>query len=989
MKMFFALLLPFLIVFSAKAQSINGINISKKSTLVTIENKLIAVRYDLARGNFTAFDKIRGVTAIYRASSQVNDFNTQEIGVTSSYLTEKINEKLGSGAALVITSKKSNYPDQLLKIKLFANQTFVILQSGIKNRLKKPYTLHKFSPIANASLFKGLNIKENFRLLDGEGGGIETYIRKEPTLLSQNNMVLNFGKEGDRHTLVAGGASYQEFEKFASLKENYDRVPDLLKLAPSLSLVEYLDLGNNINNGLPKYLSIDKFENKTKFKFAGSFPEAKSIIYDPGDIKITLNKLNKNKSYTLGLVWGSNYATQKQTIFLLQNGIESEILPATVLPDLSVGKDPHLFFVAITPTMMQRDFPTIVIRKNGGSNTVLSEAILLEGIMPPDKYLAPVSAKKSASKFKNVQFNLFAEDPVGKLVDAGQTYLPDNDSFYLDFSTVNPLISAEKYANNVKKLQGVQLNYYYFPTICLWYAMQPLYGGGAAGSLRAINDSPGAVEEMQRVKNAGWLKYTTMGIRLVPDCYAQNNENGWWDDEHWQMYGSGNEERQGTKEMGLADGHYRKPYETSEKWASAIKDLGGLPFFYFQAGVRSKDYAEAFPNHMLHNQSFYPIGGKAETLNFNFGSYDFSDTSFKLHMQKVYKNLFNAGIKGIMFDYPHTAWAPYGGMDDKYSTTASHYRKVFELAAAGLGENSYNQERNITRGSDLTMGVVQSQRIWGDIDVITPEMIMRGGLRWYKNRVLFNYDMDAKSLTKALPNNSDDGINKLLTISYVTASRLLIGQSFAKLDAKQIFKLSRIFPYHQTAQSARPVDAFSSDYPRVYDFEVTKKWHQLTFFNEDDSKPKKITVNLSGTPGFGGMGLSKQKRYYIFDFWNNAFVGEFKGSDTFKQTLRKGEARMMAVHEKENHPQVLSTNRHLMQGFVELSNVKWKSDNLSGVADMVEHEPLVITIATNGKTPKIVNLSSGSATFKIIANGLMELKIRSAKKGKAEWRVEF
>ena len=518
--------------------------------------------------------------------------------------------------------------------------------------------------------------------------------------------------------------------------------------------------------------------------------------------------------------------------------------------------------------------------------------------------------------------------------------------------------------------------------------MQPHYGGKDL-KLRAINDSPGAVDEMQNVKNSGWLKYTTMGIRLVPDSYGQNNENGWWDDEHWQLHGSGDEQSQGGKGMELVGGHYRKPYETSKKWAQAVLNLGGLPFTYFQTGVRSKDYAEKYPKHMLNNKSYYVVDNQLDRFNENFGTYDFTDTSFVKHLQKVYKNLADAGIRGMMFDYPHTAWAPYGGMDNKYATTASQYRKVFELASTGLGEGSYVQERNLTRGSDLTMGIVESQRIWGDTDGINPEMVKRGGLRWYKNRVLFNYDMDAKSLTKALPNDNDDGINKLLTMSYVTGSRLLLGQSFAQLNTKHIYKLSRIFPYHQTPQSARPIDAFSSNYPRVYDFEVTEKWHQLTFFNEDDNNPETISINLSGTPGFGGLGLSKEKSYYIFDFWNNTFIGEFKGDDVFTQSLRKGEARMMSVSQKENFPQVLSTDRHVMQGYVELSAIKWQNNLLSGVADMVENEPMKIIIATNGKVPKRVNSSSGTTSFTQLDNKLMELTITSPIKGKINWQAEF
>lgn len=33
-------------------------------------------------------------------------------------------------------------------------------------------------------------------------------------------------------------------------------------------------------------------------------------------------------------------------------------------------------------------------------------------------------------------------------------------------------------------------------------------------------------------------------------------------------------------------------------------------------------------------------------------------------MRDVYHNLNDAGIVGMMFDYPYTGWPVYGGMDD-------------------------------------------------------------------------------------------------------------------------------------------------------------------------------------------------------------------------------------------------------------------------------------------------------------------------------------
>ncbi len=969
-------------------ETINGITISKNASVITIENKNVSIKYDLKKGSYSAFDKSTKTEAIYNASTQVNELKSSDKEAIHSFTTEAIHESIGKGAALLITSKKKNAPDQLLRIKLYDNKGFVVLQSGIKNSLKQAYKVMKFSPLASASVFKGLNLKENFRLLDGEGGGIETYIRKEPGMLSQNNMLLNFGSDINRHTLVAGGLTYNEFEKLVSVSEERERTPDLVKLAPGLRLIEYIDFGN-ATSSKPKFADVDKFEFKTKFKFAGSFTEAKSIIYDTGDIKIDLKKLDRTKTYTFGIIWGSNYATQKQSLILSTNGNEKEWLPPSLLPDLSTGSEPDIYFMSITPELMKGGMPAIIIRKNGGANTVVGEAVLFEGKLPEEMYLIPIKAPKAPSEFRNVRMDMYAEDPVGKQVDPGQTYLPEKDAFFFDISTANPLDAAEKYAQTVKKVQAVKLNAYYFPTICLWVAMQPLYGGQGDKSTRAVNDAPGAVDEMIRVKNSGWLKYTKMGIRLVPDCYAENNENGWWDDAHWQRYGSGSVERQGTTEMTLPGAHYRPPYETSKKWAQKVIELGGLPFFYFQTGVRSKDYAEQFPQHMLHNQSYFKYEGKADGLNNNLGTYDFTDTGFVAHMKNVYKNLNDAGIAGMMFDYPYTAWAPYGGMEDKYSTTAGMYRKVFELATTGLGNKSYVQERNIRRGSEIAMGFVQSQRTWGDNDILTPEMVMRTGLRWYKNRVLFNYDMDAKSLSRALPADSDDGVQKLLTMSYVAASRLLLGQSFARTTPENVFKLSRVFPYHKAPQSARPIDAFSSDYPRVYDFKVNEKWHQLTFFNEDDNNTKTVSINLFGTPGFGGMGLPKNSSYYVYDFWNHQFVGLLKSDAVLTQNLRKGEARMMSVRLKENHPQVLSTDRHIMQGYLELSDVSWDGNRLSGKAEMVEHEPMKIIIATNGKVLKNVKFSQGVSSVKMLSDGLMELSITSSTAGKAVWWLQF
>lgn len=254
-------------------------------------------------------------------------------------------------------------------------------------------------------------------------------------------------------------------------------------------------------------------------------------------------------------------------------------------------------------------------------------------------------------------------------------------------------------------------------------------------------------------------------------------------------------------------------------------------------------------------------------------SYDFTDPGFISHMKQVYNNLHDAGIKGIMYDYPEvTAYAFEGGFEDKHKTTAWAYRNMFNLAYQGLGENCYLDERNLLRGSDITLGLVASQRVWADTDGISPEMVTRCGLRWYKNRVVINYDMDSKDPSDALPLEWQDGNRSLLTMCYVTSGRFLLGRSFNQLSKEQLHDMSRTFPYHTTSQSARPLDAFNEGvlYPQVYDFKVNPSWHQLTFYNHnmDKSKPElnTIQVTLGNSLNEGGMALEPQASYYIYDF---------------------------------------------------------------------------------------------------------------------------
>lgn len=569
-------------------------------------------------------------------------------------------------------------------------------------------------------------------------------------------------------------------------------------------------------------------------------------------------------------------------------------------------------------------------------------------------------------------------DGVGKRVDPGVSYLPD-DRCYVDFCTANPFEALEQYGLAVRAAQKVKLRINDFPTVCGWYVA--VFGGGGGTE---PNNTAGMVAQMDAVIKSGFLRYSKVAVRVVPDDYGANNEQGWWDDEHWQKYG-----------------HYVKPYETTRKWGQAVIERGGIPLTYSQTGCNSRDFIAAHPDWYLFNDT-KRLFNEDGSLTYIKGALDYTDPGFQAHLRKVYEHMRDGGLAGLMFDYPENLFRQDGGFEDQYATAAAAYRTIFELPKTILGPNSYIDERNCWampngRGcfSDVTAGVVDSQRVWGDTDVATPEMYSRCGHRWYKNRVIFTYDMDSKNLFKTAPNNRD-GLRQLLTMVYTVAPRFVLASSFSKMTPEQLHDLSRIYPIHDAPRSARPLDAFTrgDGIPHIYDQVINDSWHQLVFYNPDVAAAETISVDLGQDTSFGGMGLAADRSYYVYDFWNDAFLGKFPGNGRIEQTLRPGEVRMMSVHEVAGHPQFISSNRHVMQGYVDVLKTQWSPDasKLTGTSKVVGGETYKLVVATNGRQPASCSAPGAKAEIQLTSNeagGLAVLSLDAKENATLDWSVSF
>jgi hypothetical protein len=781
-----------------------------------------------------------------------------------------------------------------------------------------------------------------------------------------------------------GALQTADFTKWAETTAAVGTACQELEL-PGLKVVDYLDCGAAADS------SVLRVVRGKAHTWPGTDDRFGTVLFDERAVAIEAAGLDPNKRYALGFSWWdqdgngrvesvtATSTTQRQTLLIERRSVPRDAgsrstavaLPAECYPD---GKCTLTF-----------------TNEAAVANAVVSELWLWEladGAMVP----ATVTDYRTPGA---VLAGMEAYDPIGRTVDPGETYLPV-DSFYLDVGTADPFEALEQYGRELRQATGAKPNPYDFPTVCAWYAgvwRTPEAQTNPSKSTYQINTSAGMVGEAEAIKKTGFLNYSRAAVRLVPDSYTELNPQGWWDDSHWQRHG-----------------YYTAPYETSAKLGEGMHSNGCLAFTYIQPMIQppdfkhllSRDFREAHPGWLLNQRldTFYNL--------------DYSLPVVQNYMRSTF-GMLRGNLDGLMVDYADQLWLAllYGRSPDPRLSRSTYenippcdhpaaalpaepkltatgfYRMFFSLLRQGLGPEARIHERAMEQpNNDLTLGIVDSQRTALDTDRISPDLVSRSGLRWYKNRCVLGYDMDSKELTQAWKiggwtGSDPDGRRMLLTMAYVAASRLLLANSFRDLSPEALHDLERTFPYPTGPRSARPVDAFTHPgWPRVYDYAVTPDWHQVTLFNNTLPTCEEIfTIRLAGDPAEGALGLDPTHEYHIYDFWNDCLVGRFKGSDPVKQTLRPGEARMLSIRKVEPHPQVLSTNRHLMQGLLDLAGVRWDGHRLTGQAKVVANEPFNIVIALNGFQPENLPLTADGQ--------LGVLTIHSPRNETIEWSIPF
>jgi hypothetical protein len=140
------------------------------------------------------------------------------------------------------------------------------------------------------------------------------------------------------------------------------------------------------------------------------------------------------------------------------------------------------------------------------------------------------------------------------------------------------------------------------------------------------------------------------------------------------------------------------------------------------------------------------------------------------------------------------------------------------------------------------------------------------------------------------------------------------------------------------------------------------------------------------------LGLEPGITYCVFDFWENRKIEDISGR--MRITVPPQSCRILAVRSVAEHPQVLSTSRHVTQGIVDLLEEKWDESNrtLRGRSKVVPGDVYEIRVATRREVESFSAAGKRSASLKTElqqSSGLLRGRIEPIDTQEVFWEMKF
>ena len=274
------------------------------------------------------------------------------------------------------------------------------------------------------------------------------------------------------------------------------------------------------------------------------------------------------------------------------------------------------------------------------------------------------------------------------------------------------------------------------------------------------------------------------------------------------------------------------------------------------------------------------------------------------------------------------------------------------------------------------------------------ETVLGAANRFFYNGRVFWNDADGFHIYKYnAPDKQDFNYGQAkvdANFHAIAGNTLFISEAFnVPYPADRIELLKRISP--PTMDVAYPVDLFIRRPARIWNIPVDRsfgKWSILAVFNYTGKTDRTFTDSLDAAKD---LRLDPEKEYIVYEFWTRKLIGTFRGTFVTRP-LNPYDCDIYSIVEKQNHPVLISTSRHIRQMAFDIRDLTYdnKLRMLKGISRTVAGDPYQLRIyLPDGFNAKRVELTDDLVAIMKTEGNLLTVDYNSSTGKDVEWKIFF
>jgi len=397
------------------------------------------------------------------------------------------------------------------------------------------------------------------------------------------------------------------------------------------------------------------------------------------------------------------------------------------------------------------------------------------------------------------------------------------------------------------------------------------------------------VSEGEVRRNAAWIaenlkEYGAQYVQVDDGWQAEPHGSRDWTGIHPSFEGGMAALASYIKSLGLVPGIWIAPHGQSNE--SVVKDNPGVFMFKPDGSSASSSWEGKYLVDPSAPAAHEYLTGLFTRLS-NWG-YEY----FKIDGQTVVMNEFKKTTPFMKIP---------GDPDDLYRKTIASIRAAigpdrYLLGCWGIPMEGMGYMNGSRTGGDVVLG-------WSGF-----EIALQATMRYYyQHNIAWYADPDVMLLRPPL---TLDQARVWATLQGLTGQALLMSDRLTDLSADRVEIMRRVYP----AVDIRPLDLFPAGRSkRIWDLKVShlgRTYDVVGAFNFDEDRSQPVYLNWQE------LGIAAGRPVHVFDFWNREYLGAWEAGMAVE--IPPTSCRVFTLLPATDEPQLISTNRHITQGWVDL-----------------------------------------------------------------------